>query len=168
MRESQNDMLNKKMLTVLGASVFAFTAIACSGSETSSTASKPVAAAEATVEQGKSSAKSYVSAKTLAAGTFDGRSDHIVTGQVTVEKTTGGYQLRFADNFSLDNAPDPVVALGNGETFSVSNKLGVLKHKTGAQTYSLPANFTPGEFSEVYVWCEKFSVPLGVAKLTAK
>jgi len=96
----------------------------------------------------------------------NGRSDHITTGQVSVVKTAAGYQLSFADNFSLDGAPDPVVALGNGETFSVSNKLGVLKHKTGAQTYSLPATFKPGEFSEVYVWCEKFSVPLGVAKLS--
>jgi len=154
-------MLNKKILTLLGASAFAFTAIACSGAETPSTAP-----AEAVVEQAASSSKSYAKNQVIAAGTFSGRSDHITLGKVTVEKTSAGYQLRFADDFSLDGAPDPVVALGNGETFSVSNKLGALKHITGGQTYALPASFTPGEFSEVYVWCEKFSVPLGVAKLT--
>jgi len=102
---------------------------------------------------------------TLSTGTFSGRSDHITTGQVFLEKTASGYQLRFADDFSLDGAPDPVVALGNDDTYLASNKLGALKNKTGAQTYSLPVGFNPGEFSQVYVWCEKFSVPLGIAKL---
>jgi len=123
----------------------------------------------------RSSATSYSSASqytaknktSVAAGTFEGRSDHVTTGAVTVERTASGYQLRFATDFSLDGAPDPVVALGNGETFLVVNKLGALKSKTGAQTYQLPASFTPGQFSEVYVWCERFSVPLGVAKLSA-
>lgn len=102
----------------------------------------------------------------LASGTFSGRSDHITTGAVTLEKTAAGrYQLRFAADFTLDGAPDPIVALGNGETFDVANKIGALKTKTGAQTYQLPEGFTPGQFSQVYVWCEKFSVPLGVAEM---
>lgn len=35
-----------------------------------------------------------------------------------------------------------------------------------SQNYQLLAGFTPTEFSEVCVWCEKFSVLLGVAKLS--
>ena len=155
-------MLNRTIFTLLSASAFAFTAVACTSAETSSSAP---AVAEASIEKEASSAADFAN-ETISAGTFSGRSDHITTGKVSVVKTASGYQLSFANDFSLDGAPDPVVALGNGETFSVSNKLGVLKHKTGAQIYNLPANFTPGEFSEVYVWCEKFSVPLGVAKLT--
>ena len=103
---------------------------------------------------------------TVSEGTFSGRSDHVTTGQVTLEKTTTGYQLRFSADFELDGAPDPVVAIGNGEIFQVANKLGKLKNRTGEQVYTLPASFTPGQFSQVYVWCEQFSVPLGVADLS--
>jgi len=110
----------------------------------------------------------YVAASStaLASGQFDGRSDHVTKGQVTLTKTDAGYQLRFSADFFLDGAPDPVVALGNGEVFDVANKISVLKKKKGTQSYQLPASFTPGQFSQVLVWCEKFSVPLGVAELT--
>lgn len=154
----RENMTYKTLLTGFGTTALALALAACSAP-----------AAEQATQPVYSSATEYVAdnAVTIASGTFDGRSDHITTGGVTIEKTGGGYQLRFAADFSLDGAPDPVVALGNGETFLVANKLGPLKNKTGAQTYQLPAGFTPGQFSEVYVWCEKFSVPLGVASLTA-
>ena len=103
----------------------------------------------------------------VSTGTFSGRTDHVTSGDVTLEKTASGYQLRFAGDFFLDGAPDPVVAIGNNETFLKSNKIGKLKRKKGAQVYILPAGFTPADFSEVYVWCEKFSVPLGVATLNS-
>jgi hypothetical protein len=151
-------MLNKITLTVLGFTAIAFTAHAFANANSDG------------IDLGKpSAAVEYIAADTtsISTGTFDGRSDHITTGQVTLEKTATGYQLSFAADFSLDGAPDPVVALGNGETFNVANKLGALKNKTGRQVYQLPAGFTPGQFSEVYVWCEKFSVPLGVAQLSA-
>jgi len=150
-------MLNKnKMIALLGTAAIALTLTACGNAQTSGVQAEtavPVKAAAQDVMK-------------LSKGTFSGRSDHITTGLVTVEKTANGYQLRFADDFSLDGAPDPIVALGNGETYLVSNKLGPLKNKTGAQVYTLPADFTPGQFTQVYVWCEKFSVPLGVADLT--
>lgn len=150
-------MLNKLTLTVLGISAVAFGAHAFANVNSDN------------VKIGKPSpAVDYVTsnAVALSSGTFSGRSDHITTGQVTIEKTDAGYQLSFAADFSLDGAPDPVVALGNGETFDVANKIGALKKKDGRQTYQLPASFTPGQFSQVYVWCEKFSVPLGVAQLS--
>ena len=151
-------MTYKTLLTGFGATAIALALAACS-----------VPAAETTTAPTQSSATEYVAqnAVAIASGTFDGRSDHITTGGVTIEKAESGYQLTLAADFSLDGAPDPVVALGNGETFLVTNKISALKNKTGQQTYQLPASFTPGQFSEVYVWCEKFSVPLGVAKLSA-
>ena len=150
-------MIYKAILTGFTTTTIALTLAACSGPAT-----------EAVAEQDKSSATEYAAVKavSIATGTFEGRSDHITTGRATIEKTATGYQLKFAGDFTLDGAPDPVVALGNGETFLVANKLGALKRKTGGQTYALPASFTPGQFSEVYVWCEQFNVPLGVATLT--
>ena len=105
-------------------------------------------------------------AQNISAGTFSGRSDHITTGTATLVKTANGYNIVLSGDFELDGAPDPVVAVGNNETYAVANKLGALKNRTGGQSYALPANITPGQFSQVYIWCEKFSVPLGVAELS--
>ena len=103
--------------------------------------------------------------KSVAQGSFSGRSDHITTGTASLVKTATGYNIVLSGDFELDGAPDPVVAVGNNETYTVANKLGALKNRTGAQSYELPANITPANFSQVYIWCEKFSVPLGVATL---
>lgn len=129
---------------------------------------KPSAAAIANkaAESNADSAAIADATMVLSQGNFSGRSDHITTGLVSLEKTAAGYQLRFAEDFSLDGAPDPIVAIGNDETYVAANKIGALQNITGAQVYQLPASFTPGQFSEVYVWCEQFSVPLGIAQLT--
>ena len=149
-------MLSKnRVITLLGTAAIALSLTACGNTQTQ----------ESSVTNYKAPVVAS-SAQTVSKGNFSGRSDHITTGQVSLERTANGYQLRFAADFSLDGAPDPVVALGNGETYVAANKLDVLKNKTGAQVYQLPANFTPGQFSQVYVWCEKFSVPLGVADLS--
>lgn len=146
-------MSKKTALTALGLTFAALTISACSGASSDTAANAPATVA---VSQGVA----------VSSGVFSGRSDHITTGRVTVEKTSAGYQLNFASDFSLDGAPDPVVGLGNNGNYLVANKLGALKNKTGGQSYSLPASFKPGQFSEVYVWCEKFSVPLGIANLS--
>lgn len=104
----------------------------------------------------------------ISSGSFSGRSDHVTTGTATLVKTGKGYKVVLSGDFELDGAPDPIVAVGNGETYVAANKLGALKNRTGAQSYELPANITPAQFSQVYIWCEKFSVPLGVATLGAK
>ncbi len=151
-------MLNKtSILTLLGTTVIALTLSACGNAETDSSHVKAPTAAVETVTS---------TVQLLSQGTFSGRSDHVTSGQVSLEKTATGYQLNFAADFFLDGAPDPIVALGNGETYLAANKVGALQHKSGPQIYQLPAGFTPGQFSEVYVWCEKFSVPLGIAQLT--
>ena len=149
-------MLNKnRMIALLGTVALGLTLTGCGNAQTNEIQQKP-ATIETAVNQ----------VQTISAGNFSGRSDHVTTGQVSLERTASGYQLNFAADFFLDGAPDPVVAFGNGETFAVANKIGVLKNRTGAQVYTLPANFKPGQFSQVYVWCEQFSVPLGVADLT--
>jgi len=150
-------MFNTKTLALTGAALLALSLSACSQSNTTTTQNS--APSPATSQAQKLGA--------LASGTFSGRSDHITTGLVTLVKTSDGYYLDFADDFTLDGAPDPIVAIGNNEKYSKNNKLGALQNITGSQSYSLPASFTPGEFSQVYVWCEKFDVPLGVATLAS-
>ena len=101
----------------------------------------------------------------VASGAFVGKSDHKTSGAASIEQLSdGGYVVVLGDNFSLDGAPDPKVALGNNG-YDKSTLLGKLEKKNGKQIYRLPANIDPTNYNEIWIWCEKFSVPLGVAKL---
>lgn len=99
------------------------------------------------------------------AGTFTGASDHITTGKVEIAKDDQGYIVKFGPGFSLDGAPDPKVGFGKDGKFAAGTLIGKLKALKGAQTYRVPASMDIRAFDQVYVWCEKFSVPLGVAAL---
>jgi len=100
-----------------------------------------------------------------AQGTFVGKSDHVTTGKVRIVKDGEVTKGILAADFNLDGAPDPKLAFGKdgyveGTIFSKLNKL------TGEQEYVLPATVDVSQYNEVWVWCEKFNVALGVAKLT--
>ena len=96
-------------------------------------------------------------------GNFQGKSDHITTGQVTIEKVANGYLVVLADDFSLDGAPDPSVGFGKNGEFDTATQIGDLVSKTGEQTYLVSDAIEISDYNEVYIWCDKFSVPLGVA-----
>jgi len=110
-------------------------------------------------------AQTHAGSMDVSGGTFSGLSNHVTEGSISIVKTGSGYELVFADNFSLDGAPDPVVGLGSNGKYEPATEVSKLKNKTGAQSYKLPASFKPGEHSEVYVWCKDVGVPLGVATL---
>ena len=97
-------------------------------------------------------------------GSFTGASGHVTTGEVSVVKTDKGYQVVLEDSFNFDGAPDPKLGFGK-DGYDASTQFSVLKANSGKQVYELPASFDPSKFNEVWVWCEKFAVPLGVAKL---
>jgi hypothetical protein len=105
-------------------------------------------------------------AEALVSGTFTGRSDHVTSGQVSIVKTATGFELVLADNFFLDGAPDPVIGFGTNDKFDKATIFTKLEKTAGGQTYVLPADFVLGNNSQVFVWCEQFSVPLGVADLS--
>lgn len=102
--------------------------------------------------------------QTLTSGTFTGKSNHKTKGQVSVVKTDDGVQVVLEDSFWFDGAPDAKLALGkNG--YDAATQFSPLQANSGKQTYKLPANIDPAQYNEVWVWCESYSVPLGVAKL---
>ena len=112
------------------------------------------------------SAVPAIAGETTASGTFVGASDHITTGAVDVIKNAdGSHTIVLGDDFSLDGAPDPRVGLGKDGFYDGNTDSGVLGNLTGAQSFVVPAGVDVSAFNEVYIWCEKFSVPLGVAKL---
>lgn len=97
-------------------------------------------------------------------GNFEGRSKHITTGGVTIKKSGDGYVVEWGENFSLDGAPDPKLGFGKGGKFDHGTTFSELKSKTGGQSYTT-GTFDGKKHDEIYVWCEKFNVPLGVATL---
>jgi hypothetical protein len=105
-------------------------------------------------------------AGTVATGTFTGASDHITTGGVEVIKNDdGSHTVILGDDFSLDGAPDPRVGFGNNGSYDTSTGMGLLTSLTGTQSFTVPAGVDPADFNEIYIWCLKFSVPLGVASI---
>lgn len=155
-------MTLKLHLTAAATALF-LAAAACGAPTSSNSAPTP---AQAPANTPTATATASTPANTIAAASFSGRSDHITTGRASITGSEGAYKLTLAADFSLDGAPDPIVGFGKGGTYNPATKLGSLKNKTGAQTYDLPANFNPADVSEVYVWCEQFDVPLGVATLS--
>ncbi len=100
----------------------------------------------------------------LASGEFRGKSGHAASGGVSVVKTATGAVVVLAPDFKFDGAPDPKLGFGkNG--YVKSTQFSILKSNSGKQTYKIPATIDPADYTEVWVWCEKYSVPLGVATL---
>lgn len=98
-------------------------------------------------------------------GDFKGLSNHVTKGNVEVVKTDGGWEIHLKESFWFDGAPDPRVGFGKDGKFVDPTDFEVLRVNAGAQVYKVPADINPEDFNEVYIWCRKFSVPLGVAAI---
>lgn len=109
---------------------------------------------------------SVMAAEMTLTGTFMGENNHTTTGKATVIKSGDRWKVVLGDDFSLDGAPDPKIALGNDGVFDPATLHSEnLSSNTGAQEYILPTSIDGSKYNEVYIWCEKFSVSLGVAKV---
>ncbi len=106
-----------------------------------------------------------IDGRETARGTFEGASNHVTTGHGSIFRSGGKWYVSLASDFTFDGAPDPKVALGNNG-FVKDATLAPLSTNAGAQVYEIPATLDVGDFNEIWIWCEQFSVPLGVAKLT--
>ena len=110
-------------------------------------------------------AAGLASAGGAGTGTFTGKSNHVTKGQVEVVETADGWEIHLKDSFWFDGAPDPRVGFGNGGKFADGTDFEPLRENAGAQVYKVPAGIDPAEFDNVFIWCRKFSVPLGVAEI---
>ncbi|MEM6439687.1 MAG: DM13 domain-containing protein [Pseudomonadota bacterium] len=100
------------------------------------------------------------------AGIFVGDSNHVATGEARLVERDGRWFVELGADFSLDGAPDPKVSVG-GLDAGPGLILAPLERKTGAQTYALPVGFDVSSVERIWIWCERFSVPLGHADLSA-
>lgn len=102
--------------------------------------------------------------KVLYSGTFDGRSNHAVSGSVRVVQRGGRTLVVLGEDFRFDGAPDPKLG------FSVDRRkpralFALLQSKRGEQIYALPAGFDATQLDGLNLWCERFGVQLGYAAL---
>ncbi|SPH23524.1 hypothetical protein DEA8626_02588 [Defluviimonas aquaemixtae] len=101
---------------------------------------------------------------TISSGMFEGASNHVTSGAATIVEDGGTYFVELGEDFSLNNGPDPRVALGK-DGYDPETQLGPLASLTGAQRYEIPASIDVSNYNEVYIWCAAADVPLGIAKL---
>lgn len=95
-------------------------------------------------------------------GTFAGLNNHVTTGTAEIAGTT----INLLDDFTFDGAPDPKVALGKDGVYDPDTLMGALTSNAGASTYTVPDGVDPADYNEVWIWCERFNVGLGVAPIT--
>ncbi len=96
---------------------------------------------------------------------FFGQSNHVTTGKVTVKEENGRTIVILHGDFSLDGAPDPTVGFSNGDKFDTKTDFAKLKSLKGEQRYEVPAGIVASNYDTFTVWCRKFAVPLGSARL---
>ena len=97
-------------------------------------------------------------------GKFKGVNGHVTKGHAKLVTKNGKSHVELQGDFWFDGAPDPKVALGrNG--YDSSTLMGLLKSNSGAQSFAVPAGVDVSSVNEIWIWCEKFNVGLGVAKL---
>ena len=100
-------------------------------------------------------------------GTFESDA-HPTSGEALVlGNGTGQRFLRF-ENFVTDNGPDLNVYLVNSSTGDVSDyvDLGDLTGNIGDQNYEIRADLDLSVYDEVVIWCVRFGVGFGDARLT--
>lgn len=103
-----------------------------------------------------------------ASGQFSvikGKEKYTTAGGVTIAKKDGKTVVMFSDDFKFPGAPDPQLGFGNNGSYDKSTTFTKLTKLKGAQSFVLPASIDSSKYNEFYVWCEKYSVPLSVAKL---
>lgn len=98
-------------------------------------------------------------------GKFKGVNNHTVTGRAELVKKGNSGTIELMGDFTFDGAPDPKMALGKDGKYDPATLSGLLTKYKGASSYTLPAGINPDDYNEVWVWCEKFNVGLGVAPL---
>lgn len=93
-------------------------------------------------------------------GTFTGKKGHVTTGSVQVSDD----KVVLGGDFFFDGAPDPKVAFGK-DGYDAKTLMGPLQSNSGASSYTIPVGINAADYNEVWIWCEKFNVPLGLASL---
>ena len=112
-----------------------------------------------------SSLQGNAEAQVVAKGTLVGVDGHGARGSVQIVKNGGAVAVRFSKNLLFDRVPDAWLAFGKGGRFLASTYVTSIKRNSGAQTIKIPAKYASGEYDTLFIWCRRFNVGIGSAKL---
>ena len=87
--------------------------------------------------------------------------EHPASGNIIVD----GGVIKLAD-VNITEAPDGRVILAKNYDEGQSVRCGKLEGFTGSHEYAIPAGTNADDFDTVVIWCDQFSVPIGLAKLS--
>jgi hypothetical protein len=104
-------------------------------------------------------------AQVLRAGTFRGVGNYRAQGEIQIVRNGGVTKIILPQNFSVSGVPDPKLGFGNNG-YRAGTIFAKLSRNSGTQEYVVPANVDLSKFNEVWIWCERFSVAIAVAKLS--
>lgn len=103
--------------------------------------------------------------------------EHTTTGTARIIRNPDGSHVLELVDLDTSNGPDlwvwltdqPVIEGRDGwHVFDDGAwvELGRLKGNQGNQSYEIPADVDPADFTSVSIWCKRFSVSFGAAPLT--
>ena len=87
--------------------------------------------------------------------------EHPASGKIVVD----GSIIKL-EEVNITEAPDGRVILAKNFDEAQSVPCGNLKGFTGSHTYTIPEGTNAEDFDTVVLWCDQFSVPIGLAKLS--
>lgn len=97
-----------------------------------------------------------------------GSDGHHAVGMVSLGMgMNNGYKLTLSD-IKVDKVPDGYVYLTKNGDRMHAVVLGALKQFSGTVSYELPADVNPDDYDTLLIWCKKFNVEIGRAKLPHK
>jgi Electron transfer DM13 len=118
------------------------------------------------ISLGHSGVEATVAASSSAAiGTLTGHSGHDARGSARIAEESGKRFVVLSDDFYLKDAPAAWIAFGDA-AIDKSTEFVQLTKFEGGQRFEIPASIDPKRFSQLWIWCRKFDVPLAVARLT--
>ncbi|WP_037304532.1 DM13 domain-containing protein [Amycolatopsis orientalis] len=103
--------------------------------------------------------------------------EHATSGGVRILRAADGSLVLRLENLDTSNGPDLRVWLTDAPVLPGKDgwfvfddgayvSAGKLKGNKGSQNYILPAGTDLARYSSVTIWCDRFSVSFGAAKLT--
>ncbi|MEU0374715.1 DM13 domain-containing protein [Streptomyces sp. NPDC006283] len=115
--------------------------------------------------------------RTLAEGSLISH-EHTTTGTVKIVRLPDGSRILRLEGLDTSNGPDLRVWLTDApvkegragwHVFDDGKyvSLGKLKGNKGDQNYPIPADLKLTEYTSVSIWCDRFDVSFGAARLTA-
>ncbi len=99
---------------------------------------------------------------------FMGAPNHKAAGDYEIVEAKGKRQIKFTDDFSVDQAPGLHVVLSAGDRPDRhALDLGKLKKRQGGQSYDLPKGTDLSKYRKLLIWSKKLNRPVASAELHA-